>query len=440
MVLGLARGGNLEEQHKYMPFSKREIASILYQMLNALDFLHEECHMIHRDVKSVNILCDSRVHFRLADFGLAKEGILLKTHKGTKPWMAPEMFENTLYTAAVDIWALGLVIARFMTNGFPPGFRGDEGVQWCAAVVANFQEYNKRCRAEGARGLEHIGLTTVVGDHMLRMEPEERESAFGCLVQGDLMCWRLDTDSDDMSNTLPREDTTGSLSNTAGLDRAYRRSQHSGVSEEHEPSEENATSDDESRVFEEELESQEEDENEPSGGDNSSEDNDSEAETEVPEIRPLGTDEWESLERAHPIKEANSEDEGIRQYMHTSFVNQPEDIPERLTTAGSDEDSEPQPSRRAEVRKRPLKRKRLSLSNAEDETIAAQQMLEEQSDTEAAPLSEEGQLQREGETSLDEYYRPGQPGHLLNPENRAFVGVGETLDEWIAGNGSWPEQ
>ena len=421
MVLGLARGGNLEEQHKYMPFTNREIALILYQMLNALDFLHEECNMMHRDVKSANILCDSRVHYRLADFGVAKEGEILRTHRGTKPWMAPEMFENKPYTAVVDIWALGLVIARFMTNGFPPGFRGDEGIRWCAAVVAHFQEYDKRCRAEGARELEHIGLTIVVGDHMLRMEPEERESASGCLVQGDLMCWMLASVNDDMSNTLPREDTTGSSPNTAGLNRVYQGSKNSGV-----------------------IESKEEEENEPSGGDDSSEDNDSEAETEVPEARPLDTDEWESLERAHPIKEANSEDEGPRHYMPTSFVDQLEDMRERLTTADSDEDSESQPSRRIEVRKPSLKRKRSSnrssLSSAEDETTAAQQVLEEQSDAEAAaaPQSEEGQLQREEEPSLDEYYRPGQPGHLMNPENRAFIGAGETLDEWIAGNGSWP--
>ena len=390
--------------------------------------------MIHRDVKPANILCDSRVHYRLADFGLAKEGEILMSHKGTKPWMAPEMFENKPYTAAVDIWALGLVIARFMANGFPPGFRGDEGVRWCAAVVAHFREYEKRCRAEGARELEHIGLTIVVGDHMLRMDPEERESASGCLVQGDLMCWMLASFSDDMSNTLPREDTTGSFPNTAGLNRVYRRSKNSGV-----------------------IESQEEEENEPSGGNDSSEDDDSGAETEVPEVRPLDSDEWESLERAHPIKEANREDEGARHYIYRSFVNQPEDMPERLTTPDSDEDSESHPSRITEVevsqgslttspaaatgvRKRSLKRKRLSLSNAEDETTAGQQELEEQSDTKAAPQSEEWQLQREEEPSLDEYYRPGQLGYLMNPENRAFIGAGETLDQWIAGNGSWPGQ
>lgn len=339
LVLGIARGGNLDEQHKYMPFTNREIGLILYQMLEALDFLHDDCKMIHRDVKSANILCDSRTHFRLADFGLAKEGEVFKSHKGTKPWMAPEVFENKGYTALVDIWGLGLVICRLMTNGFPPGFRGDEGVEWCAAVVAHFQEYSKRSRADGARGLGHIGLTMVVEDRMLRMEPEERDSACGCLVEGDLMCWRLDTDNGDISNMFPEDDTTGSSPNTAGP-------KTTGLN----------------RV----SESQEEDENDSLGGDDFSEENDSEAVTEVPEARPLDTDEWESLERAHPIKEANSGDEGARHYINTSFVNQSDDMPQRLTTADSDENSESQPSRRTEVQKRLLKRKRLSLSNAED--------------------------------------------------------------------------
>ena len=47
------------------------------------------------------------------------KGNALKTFNGTQPYMAPEMFTNRSYTAAVDPWALGIVVARYLTRGRP---------------------------------------------------------------------------------------------------------------------------------------------------------------------------------------------------------------------------------------------------------------------------------------------------------------------------------
>ncbi len=84
--MGLSLGGNLEEQSKIKPFTFRESVLILHQMLKALVYLHNTFKMMHRDVKPSNILCDSRGHFRLGDFGIAKEGDVLKSFNGTKPY------------------------------------------------------------------------------------------------------------------------------------------------------------------------------------------------------------------------------------------------------------------------------------------------------------------------------------------------------------------
>ena len=40
-------------------------------------------------------------------------------------------------------------------------------------------------------------------------------------------------------------------------------------------------------------------------------------------------------------------------------------------------------------------------------------------------------MQSKKEPSMDDYYKPGQLGYLVNLENRAFIGAGENLDEWI---------
>ena len=184
--MGLAPGGNLAEQCSIAPFTTRELVLILHQMLDALVFLHAR-NITHRDIKAENILCDSREHFRLADFGVAKEGNFLESMKGTKPYLAPEMFRGVPYTAKVDVYALGLVIAVLLMGGFPRAYRANEGSSWCRALISHFKRYEERIRSGGVSDLEQGSLTALVGEHMLRMKPEERESAPGCLKQGDFL-------------------------------------------------------------------------------------------------------------------------------------------------------------------------------------------------------------------------------------------------------------
>ena len=46
-------------------------------------------------------------------------------------------------------------------------------------------------------------------------------------------------------------------------------------------------------------------------------------------------------------------------------------------------------------------------------------------------------MRSEKEPSLDDFYQSEQLCHLVNHENRAFIGAGETLDEWNTGHGKW---
>ena len=259
--MGFAPGGNLAEQHEITPFTNGEIVLILRQMLDALVFLHVGHTIIHRDVKMENILCDSREHFRLADFGIAKKGYFLGSNKGTRPWMAPEMFLDQKYTSAVDVYALGLVIARLLTGSYPKGYKTSEGPRWCEALIAHFNQYEERTRSERSSELEQDMLTALVGNHMLKMKPEERESAHGCLERGDLL-WLFSMNKKwvlDHSNIEPLEEQD-------------LKSEGEGV-----PEAEN---------------------NEYLGEQDLTEDVDAEA---VTEVRTLNTDEWLSLEREHPF-------------------------------------------------------------------------------------------------------------------------------------------
>ena len=48
------------------------------------------------------------------------------------------MISNKPYSAVADFWALGVIIARLLSPSSPPGYEGDVGPRWGAAVVAQF--------------------------------------------------------------------------------------------------------------------------------------------------------------------------------------------------------------------------------------------------------------------------------------------------------------
>ena len=90
--------------------------------LRGLRHLHDGCGVVHRDVKAANLLLAADGAVKLADFGIAKlqaEAAKTSTLIGTALWMAPEMITDSQCTAAVDVWALGIVLFE-CAQGAPP--------------------------------------------------------------------------------------------------------------------------------------------------------------------------------------------------------------------------------------------------------------------------------------------------------------------------------
>src|SRR5262249_41509438 len=86
--------------------------------------LHERA-ILHRDLKSLNILLDDRLRAKLTDFGLAKlkqETAATKASeaKGTPQWMAPELFEDEpQMTEKSDVYSLGMVLWELASRQVP---------------------------------------------------------------------------------------------------------------------------------------------------------------------------------------------------------------------------------------------------------------------------------------------------------------------------------
>lgn len=92
-------------------FTSAQIKCYVRQLLEGVQYLHSK-NIIHRDIKTANVLINNRGELKIADFGLARplqEGRLHYTPDVVTRWYrSPELLLGcTSYTNAIDIWGVG---------------------------------------------------------------------------------------------------------------------------------------------------------------------------------------------------------------------------------------------------------------------------------------------------------------------------------------------
>ncbi|KAL4160729.1 hypothetical protein PRNP1_001291 [Phytophthora ramorum] len=98
-------------------------ATYCVQVCEAVYYLHSlQPALIHRDIKSRNILVDSQKGAKLSDFGESRERTVARTMTagvGTARWVAPEIILGEDYSELADIYSLGVLLTEMDTHQIP---------------------------------------------------------------------------------------------------------------------------------------------------------------------------------------------------------------------------------------------------------------------------------------------------------------------------------
>lgn len=166
------------DKHLQAPLNGFEASQITSQVLDGLRNMHEN-GFVHRDLKPGNIMVVSKGpewFVKITDFGVSKRRqqdvtTLHTMNRGTLGFVAPEVLENrpdSSYTFSVDMWSLGAVVYRILTNA--TAFQS----------YPELYEFSKGNRTFPVHALESVSTSKEAQDfilNLMKLKPEDRLSA-----------------------------------------------------------------------------------------------------------------------------------------------------------------------------------------------------------------------------------------------------------------------
>jgi dienelactone hydrolase/predicted Ser/Thr protein kinase len=170
IAMEYVEGETLRDKISKGPLANEAALDVAVQVAEGLDEAHGK-GIIHRDIKSANIMITGKGQAKIMDFGLAKvkEGPLLTregTTLGTVAYMSPEQAQGEDVDHRSDIWSLGVVMYEMLSGVLP--FKGEREASILYSVV---HEDPKPLRA--LRPDVPLELQQII-DRSLKKKPEAR--------------------------------------------------------------------------------------------------------------------------------------------------------------------------------------------------------------------------------------------------------------------------
>ncbi|GLU19712.1 hypothetical protein SLE2022_359460 [Rubroshorea leprosula] len=118
----MARGSLYDYLHKQRgTFKLPSLLKVAIDVSKGMNYLHQN-NIIHRDLKTANLLMDENEVIKVADFGVARvqsESGVMTAETGTYRWMAPEVIEHKPYDHKADVFSFGIVLWELLTGELP---------------------------------------------------------------------------------------------------------------------------------------------------------------------------------------------------------------------------------------------------------------------------------------------------------------------------------